>query len=302
MKSFRLLPAPLLALLFALPVLSEPNTPNDPFRDIATQVRKEPEHPICCLRPLTPLENTEEDVLFSFEEWKARQITGSDKDQLAGHKPPTLKPVSQPRTTDVASETALAADHASVGAGPGAAPLDQTEVLVPDAPYFKIPITDRFNYASSDCSARVHAAQRSARSAASILSSKKDRYMLSPCAEKNQFVVVELCDDIRIDTVQLANYEFFSGVFKDFSVYVAKTYTSDPEAWTFAGAYKAKNDRGVQVRQTTPTLKRLFTTFPCSRFIHRQHSQTSTASSVSSSIRTTETNITAPYPCCESMA
>ncbi|OSX57217.1 hypothetical protein POSPLADRAFT_1124549, partial [Postia placenta MAD-698-R-SB12] len=81
------------------------------------------------------------------------------------------------------------------------------------------------------------------KSPSSILSSKKDRYMLSPCAEEKQFVVVELCDDIMIDTVQLANYEFFSGVFKDFTVSVAKTYTA---GWTYAGTYRAQNVRGVQ--------------------------------------------------------
>jgi hypothetical protein len=59
-------------------------------------------------------------------------------------------------------------------------------------------------------------------------------------------VVVELCEDIRIDTVQLANFEFFSGVFKDFTVSVAKTYTTDGEGWTVVGTYKAKNVRGVQ--------------------------------------------------------
>jgi hypothetical protein len=74
--------------------------------------------------------------------------------------------------------------------------------------------------------------------------------MLSPCVApkaESQYVVVELCDDIRIDTVQLANYEFFSGVFKDFSVSVAKTYTTDPSGWIKAGTYRAKNVRGVQV-------------------------------------------------------
>ncbi|KAH7905024.1 SUN domain-containing protein, partial [Hygrophoropsis aurantiaca] len=83
--------------------------------------------------------------------------------------------------------------------------------------------------------------------------------MLSPCTsnsrskakskkgeEERQFVVVELCEDIRIDTVQLANFEFFSGVFKDFSVSVAKTYTSTDEGWVLAGTYRAKNVRGVQ--------------------------------------------------------
>jgi hypothetical protein len=74
--------------------------------------------------------------------------------------------------------------------------------------------------------------------------------MLSPCNapdKEPQFVVVELCEDIRIDTVQLANFEFFSGVFKDFRVSVAKTYTTETEEWTDAGTYRAKNIRGVQV-------------------------------------------------------
>ncbi|KAJ7648548.1 UNC-like C-terminal-domain-containing protein [Mycena rosella] len=73
--------------------------------------------------------------------------------------------------------------------------------------------------------------------------------MLSPCRPpkgEQQFVVVELCEDIRIDTVQLANFEFFSGVFKDFTVSVSKTYTTDPNGWTFASAHTAKNIRVVQ--------------------------------------------------------
>ena len=110
-----------------------------------------------------------------------------------------------------------------------------------------MPTKDRFNYASLDCSARVHAAHKSAQSASSVLSSKKDRYMLSPCAAPRQFVIVELCENIRIDTVQLANFEFFSGVFKEFSVSVAKAYLPDPAQWTFAGTYRAQNVRGVQV-------------------------------------------------------
>jgi hypothetical protein len=72
--------------------------------------------------------------------------------------------------------------------------------------------------------------------------------MLSPCGAKPQFVVVELCEDIRIDTVRLANFEFFSGVFKEFTVSVAKTYAAaDAEGWTVVGTYVGKNVRGVQV-------------------------------------------------------
>ena len=57
-----------------------------------------------------------------------------------------------------------------------------------------------------------------------------------------------LCKDIRIDTVQLANFEFFSGVFKVFTVSVAKTYTgANAEGWTVIGTYMGKNVRGVRV-------------------------------------------------------
>ncbi|KZS93724.1 Sad1/UNC-like protein, partial [Sistotremastrum niveocremeum HHB9708] len=75
---------------------------------------------------------------------------------------------------------------------------------------------------------------------------KKDKYMLSPCAAKDKFVIMELCDDIRIDTIQLANFEFFSGVFRDIRISVAQQYLSDTDGWTEVGTYQAKNSRGVQ--------------------------------------------------------
>jgi Sad1 / UNC-like C-terminal len=242
---FSWLPTALLIFLFTSPVVSEPISPNDPFRAIVLQVPKVPEPPICCLKPLTPLEPVDDEVLLSFEEWKARQTAmqassdakaeGTNRSSLGGNNSdngsdpiPSLHDASMPLGTSKTEE---------------AAPEQRVEV----SPHFRVPLTDRFNYASLDCSARVHTSHRSAKSASSILSSKRDRYMLSPCnSNERQFVAVELCDDIRIDTVQLANFEFFSGVFKDFSVSVAKTYTTDVDGWTHVGTYKAKNIRGVQ--------------------------------------------------------
>ncbi|KAG8815532.1 hypothetical protein FRC17_000674 [Serendipita sp. 399] len=115
-------------------------------------------------------------------------------------------------------------------------------------PRSHIPLIDRFNYASNECNARIQSSHKSAKSASSILSRKKDRYMLSPCHSNREkhFVVVELCEDIRIDTVQLANFEFFSGVFKDIRVSAAHTNTNDEKAWSIVGEYTAKNIRGVQ--------------------------------------------------------
>ncbi|KAI3621196.1 sad1-unc-like c-terminal [Moniliophthora roreri] len=242
MGPFHILPSTLVVLLLALPVFSVPSSPNDPFRAISTKVIREEEPPVCCLIPLPPLEPVEDDVLLSFEEWKVKQSKEGNMSSLGSH-------VTATRNGNAESGTPLGEQDSSSSHSEGSEPLVSSVVdLEKVSPHFQVPLTDRFNYASMDCSARVHTSHRSAKSPSAILSSKKDRYMLSPCnsPKENQFVVVELCDDIRIDTVQLANYEFFSGVFKDFTVSVAKTYTTSQEGWVNAGTYKAKNIRGVQ--------------------------------------------------------
>ncbi|KAF8194337.1 UNC-like C-terminal-domain-containing protein [Mycena galopus ATCC 62051] len=231
---FPLLPPALVALILASSALGAPQSFNDPFKALAALVVKAPELPICCLKPLASTEPGQDDVLLSFEEWKEKRLAmdtfvqdkAKEKDGTAGE-----------RAVDGGESPTPAAE------------VPSSQTASQDAPHFRVPITDRFNYASLDCSARVHTSHQSAKSPASILSSKRDWYMLSPCRPpkgEQQFIVVELCEDIRIDTVQLANFEFFSGVFKDFTVSVAKTYTTDPEGWTFASTHTAKNIRVVQ--------------------------------------------------------
>ncbi|KAK7025568.1 hypothetical protein VNI00_015921 [Paramarasmius palmivorus] len=247
MGSFLNLPSALVALLLALPVFSIPSSPNDPFRAISTKVIREEEPPVCCLVPLPPLEPVEDEVLLSFEEWKVKQLKAGN-----GNMSASGSHVTATRSGETESGTPLAENNSvssnSEASEPSIPNVLETQLLEKVSPHFQVPLTDRFNYASTDCSARVHTSHRSAKSPSAILSSKKDRYMLSPCdtPKENQFVVVELCEDIRIDTVQLANFEFFSGVFKDFTVSVAKTYTTSQEGWVNAGTYKAKNIRGVQ--------------------------------------------------------
>ncbi|KAJ7726532.1 UNC-like C-terminal-domain-containing protein [Mycena metata] len=231
---FPLLPQALVAFILASPALAVPTSFNDPFKALSARVVKPPEPPICCLTPLPPTEPVQDDVLLSFEEWKEKRISMDsgiqdkmkEKEGSNGERGTESGEVATP-STEVTSSPATPQD----------------------APHFRVPLTDRFNYAGLDCSARVHTSHKSAKSPASILSSKRDRYMLSPCRPpkgESQFIVVELCEDIRIDTVQLANFEFFSGVFKDFTVSVSKTYTTDPEGWTFASTHTAKNIRVVQ--------------------------------------------------------
>jgi hypothetical protein len=200
------------------------------------------------------LEPVDDDLFLSFEDWKAKRFSESNNSQKGGASPNTSAPTHVPAESP--AEAAVdAVPHApdNTDAAPPPHSMGMTTTTLPPppppaSPHFRVPLTDRFNYASLDCSSRVHTAHREAKSAANILSSKRDRYMLSPCGAAPQFVVVELCDDIRIDTVQLANFEFFSGVFREFTVSVAKTYAAaGAEGWTVVGTYVGKNVRGVQV-------------------------------------------------------
>jgi len=237
------LPAALIALLFAWPCGAQGISSNDPFRAIAATVTKPESPPVCCLKALTGVEPLDDEVLLSFEDWK--------KKQAAEQKESPRKTDGNNQNSTVANGLNASNTHNEVAPPNSNVSTDyiSDSLQPPDvAPHFRVPVTDRFNYANIDCSARVHTSHRSAKSPSSILSFKKDRYMLSPCnsGREKQFVVVELCDDIRIDTVQMANFEFFSGVFKDFAVSVAKTYSTDPDGWLPAGTYRAKNVRGVQ--------------------------------------------------------
>src|ERR1700683_2639953 len=75
MVSFSALPSTLMAFLLASPVFSMPTTPNDPFHALAIHAPKQPDLPICCLTPPSPVEPVvDDDVLLSFEEWKAKQF------------------------------------------------------------------------------------------------------------------------------------------------------------------------------------------------------------------------------------
>ncbi|BGP19497.1 hypothetical protein JCM10213v2_007592 [Rhodosporidiobolus nylandii] len=112
-------------------------------------------------------------------------------------------------------------------------------------------LKDRSNYAAFECAAMVHRSSRQSKGASSILVEKKDRYMLTPCAAKPKFVDVELCDEIQIDTLVLANFEFFSSTFKHFKASCSVDYPGKAEDWHDLGTFRARNVRGIQVFRPT---------------------------------------------------
>ena len=123
-----------------------------------------------------------------------------------------------------------------------------------------LPLKDRSNYAAFECAAMVHRSSRKTKGASSILVEKKDRYMLTPCSADPKFVEVELCDEIQIDTIVLANFEFFSSMFKHFKASCSVNYPGAPDEWHDLGTFRARNVRGVQVSRAYLYLSARFLT------------------------------------------
>ncbi|CAH1396665.1 unnamed protein product [Nezara viridula] len=99
------------------------------------------------------------------------------------------------------------------------------------------------NYASPDCGAKVIAANPEAASPSAILSSTRDDYMLNPCNVKIWFVV-ELCEPIQPQRIEIANFELFSSSPQDLSVFTSDRFPS--REWAQTSALTAKDERTVQ--------------------------------------------------------
>lgn len=105
---------------------------------------------------------------------------------------------------------------------------------------------ERSNYASFDCASTVLKTNPECKGSTAVLMENKDSYMLNICSAKNKFFIVELCDDILIDTVVLANFEFFSSMFRTFRVSVSDRYPVKLDKWREIGSFEARNSREVQ--------------------------------------------------------
>ncbi|KAI5298268.1 ATP-dependent DNA/RNA helicase, partial [Ascosphaera pollenicola] len=105
---------------------------------------------------------------------------------------------------------------------------------------------ERSNYASFDCAATVLKTNRECSGSSAVLVENKDSYMLNECRAQNKFIILELCDDILIDTIVLANFEFFSSRFKTIKVSVSDIYPPKTDKWKELGVFEALNTREIQ--------------------------------------------------------
>lgn len=102
---------------------------------------------------------------------------------------------------------------------------------------------NRFNFALADCAATI--VDTSAKGAGAILKENKDLYMLTECSQRNKFVVIELCQEILVDSIVVGNYEFFSSQFKQIRALVLALFPSSD--WRVLGDFHADNIRNIQL-------------------------------------------------------
>ncbi|KAK4123257.1 hypothetical protein N657DRAFT_646009 [Parathielavia appendiculata] len=212
-------------------------------------------------------------AFMSFEEWKEMMLrkTGQDPANIKAHKPREHRerdPNVNSGDVDSFGEEgeisldfdALAEKVSEITSSPadGAAPetnkeAKEEQILYDDGKtqYYRSKdagktCKERFSYASFDAGATVLKTSPGAKNAKAILVENKDSYMLLECRTKNKFVIVELSDDILVDTVVLANFEFFSSMIRKFRVSVSDRYPVKLDKWVDLGTFEARNSRDIQ--------------------------------------------------------
>ena len=185
---------------------------------------------------------TKEEPLVSFEDWK--RLHGDVADT------PEAPSSSGEAVSTVPLNESIPTSHAETSATPRSIPQTTEQTSTPQ-PFSTPQVHNKYNYASPDCSARIHSSSSQTQHASSLLHKSRDRYMLTPCKADQHWVVVELCDEIRIEAIELSVWEFFSGIVRDVKVSVGgEDMESDADSdstWQEVGAFAGKNVRGAQV-------------------------------------------------------
>lgn len=199
----------------------------------------------------------------SFHEWKDRHDSHQSlRERLAraSISKGTEDSTDPAELSNLGEETSVDTQDASKGHHPPEAPepssnIDRPISYVHPLPFSGtgqpedplIPLSSRTNYASFDCSAAVLQTSKQSKGASSILNNSKDKYMLTPCDAPENYVIIELCEEINVDALVLANWEFFSSMFKHFHISGSEAYPGRPEDWMSLGHFRAGNVRAPQV-------------------------------------------------------
>ena len=107
-----------------------------------------------------------------------------------------------------------------------------------------------FNYASIGAGAQILAASEGTKEKESVLIDDDDRYLMTPCQTKSSdsktppvwWFVVQLSEDIVVESIVLSHYELYSSSVNEFMVLGSATYPTDE--WQLLGTFSAQPKRG----------------------------------------------------------
>ena len=213
-------------------------------------------------------------TFMSFEDWKEMMLrqTGQDPQDLKSHKSNSNRPhertppdlghfgLGEEEEISLDFDNYLAkpnSDKSASEADPGDSEVAEyshgdPSVSDPESPTLYRSkdagktCKERFSYSSFDAGATVLKTGPGTKNAKAILVEHKDSYMLLECSRQSKYVIVELSDDILIDTVVLANFEFFSSMVRHFRVSVSDRYPVKMDRWRTIGVFEARNSRDIQ--------------------------------------------------------
>jgi hypothetical protein len=211
----------------------------------------------------SPLDNAN---FLSFEDWKRQNLVkaGQSPDNIGVRSQPLNGERKRPGINNaldtLGEESEIELDFSGFGASHDNDNRERSSSSASDSPDGQASLApqtarskdagktckERTNYASFDCAATILKNNPESKSGSSVLVENKDSYMLNVCSAPNKFLIVELCNDILVDTIVLANYEFFSSIFRHFRISVSDRYPVKPEKWKDLGTFEARNTREVQ--------------------------------------------------------
>jgi hypothetical protein len=241
---------------------TEASTSSQGTTDVAAPTESMPEEKDASNTDIPPA------TFMSFEDWKEMMLrrTGQDPQELRSRKPNERGPDSRtppdPGHAGLGEEDEIYLNFDAFLPKPEEALVETTETKDAIAQYDQQEDEDtthgyrskdagktckeRFSYSSFDAGATVLKSSPRAKNAKAILAENKDSYMLLECSADAKYVIVELSDDILIDTVVLANFEFFSSMIRHFSVSVSDRYPVKADKWRELGIFEARNSRDIQ--------------------------------------------------------
>lgn len=102
------------------------------------------------------------------------------------------------------------------------------------------------NFASTDCGAKILSSNPESSNPSHVLTESRDDYMLNSCSNKIWFII-ELCEPIKLNEIEIANFELFSNTPKQFSIYASERYPTKNWTKNFIGTYDAAPVRSIQL-------------------------------------------------------